>query len=323
MSSIGLFARHSNRNEIVDAPWSPGGRRRVLPHVFRRPVRLLNRLLAGNLVISRRGRLVLGAAVVLAAGTGILANSQKGHSIIADLSAKMGFTINSVVIEGADELSKIDVLSSLDLGRSNSLLTFDIGRARKDLHKLAWVRNAFVAKSYPDRLIIQISERQPFAIWQDQKTLSLVERGGKAIDSFDEKFGSLPLLVGKGANVHGADIIFLVGKIPVLKGKVKSYARIADRRWDLHLKNGMIVRLPDENPGAALAELSRLEKVHQILARDLEVVDLRLNGRLVVAMDEAVIRQHADHADKSTSISSTMQNNLPAKKPVGDKEKKI
>lgn len=323
MLSIGLFARHSNNSNVVDASWSPGGRRRVLPHVLRRPVRLLNRLLAGNFVISRRGWLVITSTVILAAAIGIFANSQKGHSIVADLSAKMGFTINKVVIEGTGELSKIDVLSRLDLGRSNSLFTFDIGKARDDLRKLAWVKDVFVTKSYPDRLIIRISERQPFAIWQDQKTLSLVERDGKAIDYFDEKFGNLPLLVGKGANVHGADIIFLVGKIPVLKGQVKSYARIADRRWDLYLKNGMIVRLPDENSGAALIELSRLEKAHQILARDLEVVDLRLDGRLVVVMDETANRQNAEQNDKSTSINSTSQNNLRAKQSVGDKEKKI
>ncbi len=324
MLSIGAVARHIKNNSVVGAARSSGGERRVLPHVLRRPVRQFNRLLAGDISISKRGWSVMGAVVILVAGTSIFANSRHGHSIAADFSAQLGFAINNVVIEGTQELSKIDVLTNLDLGRSNSLVTFDIAKARNDLRALAWVKDVRVAKSYPDRLVIRVSERQPYAIWQQQQDkLLLVERSGKTIDKFDEKYSSLPLLVGKGANAHGADIIFLVGKVPFLRNRVRSFVRIADRRWDLHLSNGIIVRLPDENSGVALKELARLEKAYQILDRDLMVVDLRLSNRLVVSFGEAVVSLDDDTPGIATSINSPRENKLSKKSSVGAGEKKI
>lgn len=321
--SIGAFARHIIRSNVVGAARSAGGERRVLPHVMRRPVRQFNRLLAGDISISRRGWSALGAIAVIVAGASIFANSRQGHSIAADLSAHLGFTINNVVIEGTGELSKIDILTNLDLGRSNSLLTFDIAKARNQLRSLAWVNDVRVAKSYPDRLIIKVSERQPYAIWQQQDSLLLVERNGKAIDRFDEKFAGLPLVVGKGANIHAADIIFLVGKVPVVGKRVRSYVRIADRRWDLHLDSGMVVRLPDKNPGVALKELARLEQAYQILDRDLEVVDLRLSNRLVVSVGEGVISRNNTTSGVATSINLKGSNRLPTNRSVGAGEKKI
>ncbi|MCP4183145.1 MAG: FtsQ-type POTRA domain-containing protein [Hyphomicrobiales bacterium] len=321
--SIGAVARHIKNNNVVGATRSLGGKRRVLPHVLRRPVRQFNRLLAGDISISKRGWSAIGAVAILAAGISIFANSRHGHSIAADFSAHLGFTISNVVIEGTQELSKIDVLTNLDLGRSNSLLTFDIAKARDELRSLAWVKDVRVAKSYPDRLVIRVSERQPYAIWQQQDALLLVERNGKAIDNFDEKYAGLPLLVGKGANLHGADIIFLVGKVPFLKNRVRSFVRIADRRWDLHLSNGIVVRLPDENSGVALKELARLEKAHKILDRDLRVVDLRLNNRLVVSFGEAVASLEDEVSGVATSISLPQKTKLPTKRPVVLGEKKI
>jgi len=297
--SIGLFARHNNKPDSAEAGEPNAGARRVLPRVLRRPARLVNRLLAGNIAISRRGWVSMGLGVVLIASGGVLASSKQGHSVVAEVSANMGFAINDVVIEGIKELSNSDVMARLNFNDSNSLFSFDVAKARADIGKLAWVRDVVVAKSYPDRLIVRIDERKPYAIWQNDNTLSLIERGGEAIDRFDPRYSNLPLLVGKGANIHGAEIIFLVGKLPVLSAQVKAYMRIAEWRWDLRLKNGITVRLPGEDAGRALRELVRLDKLHNLLARDITVVDLRLKDRFVVSLSDGVSQQRLGQSGES------------------------
>jgi cell division protein FtsQ len=309
--SIGLFARHSKNKNVVDTANRVAGTRRVLPHVLRKPARAFNRLLAGNVVISRREWVTMLTCLTVASSVAIFGNSHQGNSIVAEMSANMGFTIEAVEVEGIDELSEADILSRLHLERSKSLFTFDINHARASLRKLAWVRDAVVAKSYPDRLIVRIIERQPFGVWQDENTLTLVERDGETIDRFDEAFTVLPLLVGKGANVHGAQIVFLVGKVSILKNRVKAYVRIADRRWDLHLKNGITVRLPDEDPAAALSKLTGLDEAYNLLDRDLEVVDLRLGDRLVVGLSEGARQRYVDGFDKSKAAISSRGSAIP------------
>lgn len=281
MLSIGSNGQSGKGSDVHAA-------RRALPRFLRKPARAFNRLISGNLAISKRGwvTMAIGAAVI--ASSAVFVNSRQGSEIIADVSANLGFAIESVAVEGTKEISRIDILSRLELnfadGQPKSLFSFDVKKARVDLGKISWVKSVVVSKAYPDRLVVRIVERQPFAIWQNGDALDLVETGGKAIDSFDERFGYLPLLVGEGANIRGADIIYQTSRISVLNDKIKAYVRVGDRRWDLHLKNGMNVRLPADGLGLALLKLSQLDKSKDLLSRELAVVDLRLKDRLVVSL---------------------------------------
>ena len=96
------------------------------------------------------------------------------------------------------------------------------------------------------------------------------------------EFAGLPLVVGPGAPQHCAALIEVLNKFPVVQRRVKASVRVGDRRWDLHLKNGMQVRLPEDGVEDALARLTALEQEQKIFDRDIESVDLRLPDRLVV-----------------------------------------
>ena len=58
--------------------------------------------------------------------------------------------------------------------------------------------------------------------------------------------------------------------------------RVGDRRWDLHLQSKIVVRLPEDEVGAALHRLSVLITQEKILDRDIAAVDLRVPDRLII-----------------------------------------
>jgi len=59
---------------------------------------------------------------------------------------------------------------------------------------------------------------------------------------------------------------------------------VGERRWNLRLANGVEVRLPEEGAEAALAELVRLERENNVLARDIKAIDLRFPDRFIVKL---------------------------------------
>ena len=61
---------------------------------------------------------------------------------------------------------------------------------------------------------------------------------------------------------------------------------VAGRRWDLHLDNGVTVKLPEKGVREALAQLVKLNSEKQLLARDVVVIDLRLPDRVTVRLPE-------------------------------------
>ena len=63
------------------------------------------------------------------------------------------------------------------------------------------VKQASVRKLYPNHLVIDLVERAPYALWQKDGQVNIVAADGAVIDQMrDQRFASLPFVVGEGAN---------------------------------------------------------------------------------------------------------------------------
>lgn len=256
----------------------------VLPRFLRKPARHFLRLFNHGIVF--RPRIVISLGIVLVAGAGIALSVESGLGAraVAQATAFAGFKIEDVEISGVKEVSRIDVLTSIDLGVERSLFSFDVHIARDALRKLPWVSEARVAKAYPDRILIDIVERSPIAVWQSNGELWLVERDGARIAPFDDRFAALPLVVGAGAAEEAAHFVALVARHPLIASRVKAHVRIGERRWNLVLENGVTVLLPAGREDAELTALAKIEAENALLSRDIGEIDMRMPDRLVVRL---------------------------------------
>lgn len=259
--------------------------------VLPRPVRRLVRFLNSPAVTGRRVPRHLGSVLALGflSVTGIYGMILGGHTdhVLNVSTAAAGFAVENVVVEGNIETSEIDILQQLGLDGTTSVMGLGVAEARQALLGLPWVEDAEVRKVYPNEIRVQLTERKPFAIWQNGDELILIEKNGSVIAPMDErKFIGLPFYVGLGADVRAAKFDAMISPYPALKERVRAYVRVADRRWDLYLNNGVVVRLSEEHTEAALAELARLDQERELLSRDIAAVDLRLTDRITIQLTE-------------------------------------
>jgi cell division protein FtsQ len=265
----------------------------VLPRFLRRPARLISRLCDGEYSPPRHAG-VIATAVFLSSSA--LYGAWLGGQIPAvaqSVTARLGFAVDQVRVSGNKETSEIDILERLDLDGWTSLVGFDADAARRRIAELPWVKVAAVRKVYPDALEVRIEEREPFAIWQHGSQLAIVERSGNVIAPFNGgRHAVLPLVIGYGAAEQAADFVGKIRQHPELAARVKGFIRVAERRWDLRLENGITIRLPESGEDAAIAEVLRLDREDGLLSRDIAAVDLRLEDRLVVRLTpEAMVRR--------------------------------
>ena len=269
--------------------------RLVLPRWLRRPARLAARLASGEIAYPRFAA-TLGTAGFLAL-TGLYGAILGGHmpSVVQGVAAHGGFAVDDVRMAGNKETSDIDVLEKLELTGWTSLVGFDADAARERIAGLPWVESASVRKIYPDVLEVTIEERKAFAIWQHGRELSLIDSEGRIIAPFrQERFATLPLVIGRGANERAAEFLSRLDRVPGIAARTKALIRVADRRWDLRLENGIAIRLPEFGEDAAVDEIARLDREQGILSRDIAAVDMRLEDRLVVQLTpDAVVRREA------------------------------
>src|SRR6202140_2539136 len=198
-----------------------------------------------------------------------------------------GFRITTVAINGRKQLSQDEVLATGGVNGRSSLLFLDAAAVRDKLKANPWIADATVLKLYPGQLQIDIVERSAFALWQRDGRLSVISDDGAVLEPYvPRRFLSLPLVVGKGAETHAKDFLMLLARYPRVNSATKAAVFVGERRWNLRLKDGLDIRLPENEVGNALATLSTLDKEERLFSRDIVAVDMRLPDRLIVQLSE-------------------------------------
>jgi len=176
-----------------------------------------------------------------------------------------------------------------------------VADARAKLEAIPWIAEATVRKLYPDRLQITVTEREPFALWQQQGKIKVIAADGTVLaEKVEPRLASLSFVVGNGAAVRARDFLAVLDKYPAIRDQVRASIYVAERRWNLRLKNGVDVRLPEADIEAALATLVRLDREKGLLSRDITAVDLRLADRLTVRLSDAVAQAREEAIKKTT-----------------------
>lgn len=203
----------------------------------------------------------------------------------------VGFRIASVAIAGHKHLSRDEVLAIAGIDGRTSLLFLDAAEARAKLAASPWVGDATVQKLYPDRLAITVNEREAFALWQRDSQINVIAADGTVLEAFvSRSVMRLPFVVGVGADTRAKDFLHLLTRHPEIAGRVRASVLIGERRWNLKLKNGVDVRLPESGIAAALKRLAVLQRDKALLDRDIRSVDLRAQGRVTVGLSESAAR---------------------------------
>ena len=198
-----------------------------------------------------------------------------------------GFRIAEVTINGRKQLTQDEILAIGGVTGRSSLLFLDAATVRDKLKSNSWIADANVLKLYPNRLQIDVTERKAFAVWQQDGRLSVIADDGATLESYiARRFIGLPLVVGKGAETHAKDFLALLDRYPQVRGVTKAAIYVGERRWNLRLKDGLDIRLPENDVGNALALLGKLDSETKLFSRDIVAVDLRLPDRVTVRLSE-------------------------------------
>jgi cell division protein FtsQ len=207
----------------------------------------------------------------------------------------LGFRISSIALAGQNQVMRQEILGAVGVSARSSLLFLDAVAARARLKTNPWIAEATVLKLYPGRLHVAITERDAFALWQRDRKISVIAADGVVLESYaSAQFSSLPLVVGIGAEFKAREFLSLVDKYPTLRAQLYASILVAERRWNLKLKNGIDVRLPESGIAHALDTLLELDRDKKLLARDIVAIDLRLPDRVTVRLSEEAAQMRED-----------------------------
>ena len=231
---------------------------------------------------------LLGAAALGATHGGELDQFAARYGGVGDSAARaLGFGVDIVTVSGASHMSEPRILAIAGISSKNSLPFFDVAAARARLEADPLVKQASVRKLYPNQIVVDILERTPYGVWQKDGQVRAIAADGAPIDEVrDSRYADLPFVVGEGANARVREFSALIDAMGEAKPRVEAGVLIGQRSWNLKLKSGIEVKLPEINPEGAIATLMRLQRQSRLLDRDVLALDFRSPDRVFVRLSQ-------------------------------------
>lgn len=196
----------------------------------------------------------------------------------------LGFGINEISLTGHQHTADQEVFRALGLGQA-TLLTLDVDAARRRVESLPWIETATLVRVFPDKLRVELHERKPAAVWLDGDRIVLVDAEGRVLSSVAKSNvpSDLPKIAGPGAPIAAAELQNALVRFPGVASRVRLARRISDRRWDIELTNGTVVKLAAGPTAASLERFVNLEEETRWLDHAGQVVDLTVPRSIAVS----------------------------------------
>ena len=226
----------------------------------------------------------LAAALIVAAIVAFRVPQLAGTAL-AETVGGAGFTMRRVEIKGAQRVSRLDIYNIAFDQPSMAMPLVDLQETRERLLQFGWVKEARVHRRLPDTLVIDVVERRPAAIWQNNRQLSLIDAEGVVLEPVRlEAMPELPLVIGTGANRHLGTLNALLSATPHLRPQVSGATWVGGRRWDVRFQTGEVLALPegDQEARRAILNFARMDQQTQLLGRGFVRFDMRIPGRFTV-----------------------------------------
>ncbi|MBO9519386.1 MAG: FtsQ-type POTRA domain-containing protein [Porphyrobacter sp.] len=228
--------------------------------------------------------LILAAAAAIAwivaatAGLTVLAGQQ-----LAFAAADAGYEVNRVEVRGVERMNELKVYERVLGEKDRAMPLVDLHALRSSLIELPWVKDARVSRQLPDKIVVDIVERQPHAVLKKPDRLVLIDPQGHELEPISHAAAKGMLEIsGPGAQTRVEELTALLDAAPALRPQVAGAEWVGNRRWNLRFKTGQVLALPqgeDESAGA-LMSFARLDGVNRLLGGKVAAFDMRNPERI-------------------------------------------
>ena len=198
------------------------------------------------------------------------------------------FMLSALSIQGSSDSLNSEIREILGLNFPISSFDLDLADLRNRVLSLPPVETAEVRLEGGSILHVKVKEKVPALLLKDDTGIHVLNKNGDYIRPLlSTEYGSkLPVITGEGAQKAAAEAFILFSALYDKLDEVRGLVLVGGRRWNIVLKSGQVIMLPEKKSEQAVQKILILDKAEKILSRDIAVFDFRLPYRITLRFPE-------------------------------------
>ena len=187
--------------------------------------------------------------------------------------------IQSIQISGLNQNQDINLLENIKKLNLKNIFFLNRNEISKIISSNSLVENYEIFKKYPHTLDIKIERTNFLAKINNNGKTFLIGTNGKLSDvKFLDK--ELPFIFGKPKIDEFIKFTYVIEQSKLSLNQVKNLYFFPSKRWDLELKNNVILKLSKDDTKLSLDQA--FELINDNNFKDIKVVDARIKNQIIL-----------------------------------------
>jgi len=190
--------------------------------------------------------------------------------------------VKVIEVVGLKKEHNENIKKKLDYLLNTNILNIDEKKIKKNLNEYSFLEKFNVFKVYPSKIIFHLKQTDLLATTILNNKKYIVGSNGKLIDSqFRNDETELPNIFGV---FSGKNFVKLIKKIEDTKfnyDEIKNFYFFPSKRWDIEMKNNLIIKLPKNNLESSLIKINKI--INNGKFSNKKIIDLRVKNQIVVS----------------------------------------
>ena len=187
--------------------------------------------------------------------------------------------INNIKVLGLGYENNLNLLKDVKSLNLKNILFIENKKINEIINSNNLVEKYEVFKKYPSSLIINLEKTKFLAKINDSGKIYIIGSNGKLLES-DIYNNRLPFIFGNPKIEEFLEFKEIIDNSQVPYNKIKNLYFFNSKRWDLELKNDVILKLPQKNINSALKLISEFLNNKNI--KDIKIIDARIKNQIIV-----------------------------------------
>lgn len=199
-----------------------------------------------------------------------------GHGSMAKLH-------KTSIIADVENKDMTALSSAAALPKNTSIYSVDLNNVNANMLSVPGVKNSAVRRLPNGNLIIRVSYHRLVAAYTDGENYFPLSDDGTIVKTpSDTRPESAVLFRGKVPENSPEKIIAITNAANDMLADIDYVEWVEQRRWNIQTTGGITIKLPEDDFAHAISRLITINKSHNILGRDISVIDMRDPARILV-----------------------------------------